>query len=106
MAVTMNLSVYWDVTPLSLVPHHIHEAIKLSHNLNTHTSFEILNLTNSVSQRLQFETQQCYVRLYNVRHLVMSMLIKIQPDEQYSHVYLLQSHSTCFGCHSTHHQEY
>lgn len=71
MAVTMKLSVYWDVTPLNLVPHHIHEAIKLSHNLNTHTTFEILNLTNSVSQRLQFETQQCYVRLYNVRHLVM-----------------------------------
>jgi len=76
----MKLSVYWDVTPLSLVLHHIHEAIKLSHNLNTHTSFEILNLTNSVSQSFKFETQQCYVRLYNVRHLVMSMLIKIQPD--------------------------
>lgn len=30
MAVTIKLSVYWDVTPLSLVPHHIHKAIKLS----------------------------------------------------------------------------
>jgi hypothetical protein len=25
---------------------------------------------------------------------------------QYADIYLLQSHSTCFGCHSTHHQEY
>jgi len=24
----------------------------------------------------------------------------------YADIYLLQSHSTCFGCHSTHHQEY
>jgi len=26
--------------------------------------------------------------------------------QQYAHIYLLQSHSTCFGCHSTHHQLY
>jgi len=26
--------------------------------------------------------------------------------QQYADIYLLQSHSTCFGCHSTHHQEY
>jgi len=26
--------------------------------------------------------------------------------QQYAYIYLLQSHSTCFGCHSTHHQEY
>jgi len=25
--------------------------------------------------------------------------------QQYADIYLLQSHSTCFGCHSTHHQE-
>ena len=24
--------------------------------------------------------------------------------QQYADIYLLQSHSTCFGCHSTHHQ--
>jgi len=24
---------------------------------------------------------------------------------QYADIYLLQGHSTCFGCHSTHHQE-
>ena len=24
--------------------------------------------------------------------------------QQYAHIYLLQSHSTYFGCHSTHHQ--
>jgi hypothetical protein len=28
------------------------------------------------------------------------------PIQQYADIYLLQSHSTCFGCHSTHHQEY
>ena len=26
--------------------------------------------------------------------------------QQYADIYLLQSHSTCFGRHSTHHQEY
>jgi len=26
--------------------------------------------------------------------------------QQYADIYLLQSHSTCFGCHSTHHQEH
>ena len=26
--------------------------------------------------------------------------------QQYADVYSLHSHSTCFGCHSTHHQEY
>ena len=26
--------------------------------------------------------------------------------QQYVDIYLLQSYSTCFGCHSTHHQEY
>jgi len=26
--------------------------------------------------------------------------------QQYADIYLLQGHSTCFGCHITHHQEY
>jgi len=26
--------------------------------------------------------------------------------QQYADIYLLHSHSTCFGCDSTHHQEY
>jgi len=26
--------------------------------------------------------------------------------QQYADIYLLQNYSTCFGCHSTHHQEY
>ena len=26
--------------------------------------------------------------------------------QQYADIYLLQSYSTCFGCHSTHYQEY
>jgi len=26
--------------------------------------------------------------------------------QQYADIYSLQSHATCFGCHSTHHQEY
>ena len=26
--------------------------------------------------------------------------------QQYADIYLLQSYSTYFGCHSTHHQEY
>jgi len=25
--------------------------------------------------------------------------------QQYADIYLLQSHFTCFGCHSTHHQD-
>ena len=34
------------------------------------------------------------------------MSIKIQQMQQYADIYSLQSYSTCFGCHSTHHQEY
>jgi len=34
------------------------------------------------------------------------MWIKIQQMQQYADIYLLQSYSTCFGCQSTHHQEY
>ena len=26
--------------------------------------------------------------------------------QEYADIYLLQSYSTCYGCHSTHHQEY
>jgi len=26
--------------------------------------------------------------------------------QQYADIYSLQEHSTCFGCHSTHHQEH
>ena len=32
--------------------------------------------------------------------------IKNQQMQQYADIYVLQSYSTCFGCHSTHHQEY
>ena len=35
------------------------------------------------------------------------MLIKRSNlTQQYADIYLLQSHSTCFGRHSTHHQEH
>jgi len=36
---------------------------------------------------------------------INKMLVKIQQMQQYADIYLLQSYSTCFGCHSTHHQE-
>jgi cytochrome c1 len=32
--------------------------------------------------------------------------MKSNKIKQYADIYLLQSNSTCFGCHSTHHQEY
>ena len=32
--------------------------------------------------------------------------IKIRQMQQYARIYLLQNYSICFGCHSTHHQEY
>jgi len=36
-----------------------------------------------------------------------SMLIKRSNlMQQYADIYLLQNHSTCFRCHSTHHQEH
>ena len=31
---------------------------------------------------------------------------KIQQMQQYADIYSLQNYSTCFGCHTTHHQEY
>jgi len=55
------------------------------------------------------EYETCDDVKYNSRELidqlVGSMLIKIQPDATVCR-YSLQSHSTCVGCHSTHHQEY
>jgi len=37
----------------------------------------------------------------------MELLIKRSNlMQQYADIYLLQRHSTCFGCHSTHHQEH
>jgi len=43
--------------------------------------------------------------LQNTR-LSEEMWIKIQQMQQYADIYLVQNYSTCFGCHSTHHQEY
>jgi len=35
-----------------------------------------------------------------------SMRIQIQQMQKYADIYSLQNYSTCFGCHSSHHQEY
>jgi len=32
--------------------------------------------------------------------------VRSNQMQQYADIYLLQSYSTCSGCHSTHHQEY
>ena len=42
----------------------------------------------------------------HVEQIISTMWIQIQQMQQYADIYLLQSYSTCFGCHSTHHQEY
>jgi len=50
-----------------------------------------------------------YLPMYVVisRWTVRRMLIKRSNSmQQYADIYLLQSHSTCFGHHSTHYQEY
>jgi len=37
---------------------------------------------------------------------IKSILIEVQRDANYAVQFiLLQNHSTCFGCHSTYHQE-
>jgi len=42
-----------------------------------------------------------------VRDMSHEILIKRSNlMQQYADIYSLHSHSTCFGCHSTHHQEY
>jgi len=48
------------------------------------------------------------VRPFFVQHVFfLSMLIKRSNlTQQYADIYLLQSNSTCFGRHSTHHQEH
>jgi len=51
-----------------------------------------------------------FIKLFFLTHGSLhhnSMLIKRSNlMQQYADIYLLHSHSTCFGCHSTHHQEY
>jgi len=42
----------------------------------------------------------------NVGKELPLMWIKIQEMQQYADIYSLQNYSTCFGCHSTHHQVY
>jgi len=40
--------------------------------------------------------------------IIIACLLLIKRSnlmQQYADIYLLQSHSTCFGCHSAHHQE-
>ena len=43
---------------------------------------------------------------HRAKFIGFSMWIKIQQMQQYADIYSLQNYSTCFGCHSTHHQEY
>ena len=57
-----------------------------------------------IQQRCKF-TQFFFLTHGSVYH--DSMLIKRSNlTQQYADIYLLQSHSTCFGRHSTHYQEY
>jgi len=42
-----------------------------------------------------------------IKKTIKLMLIKRSNlMQQCADIHLLQSHSTCFGCHSTHHQEH
>ena len=57
----------------------------------------------TVHCRVRAECTYGYLQTY----LMYLMLIKRSNlMQQYADIYLLQSHSTCFGCHSTHHQEH
>jgi len=40
------------------------------------------------------------------RHSEYNVNKKSQQMQQYADIYSLQNYTTCFGCHSTHHQEY
>ena len=62
---------------------------------------------------VQFHTDNIDKPLLMAAHFVKwtdwrytSMLIKIQQIQQYADIYSPQNYSTCFGCHSTHYQEY
>ena len=40
------------------------------------------------------------------RELELMLIKRSNLTQQYADIYLLQSHSTCFGHHSAHHQEH
>jgi len=46
-----------------------------------------------------------YIKLV-VPCIVIQCEYKFNQMQQYADIYLLQSYSICFGCHSTHHQAY
>jgi len=63
-------------------------------------SFVLFSLHSLTSLLVMSLTEQNAVDM-------LSMLIKSSNSmQQRADIYLLQSHSTCFGCHSTHHQEH
>ena len=41
-----------------------------------------------------------------VKHIISLLIKRSNLMQQYADIYLRQRHSTCFGRHSTHHQEY
>jgi len=58
-------------------------------------------------------TKSCFVELVHTILPSLPVQVNISPlikrsnlMQQYADIYLLQSHSTCFGRHGTHHQEY
>ena len=73
------------------------QLLSLQHSISLYTTL-ISCLYNT-----QFLSVQPSLPLYTTLN---SMWIKIQQMQQYADIYSLQNYSTCFGCHSTHHQEY
>ena len=48
----------------------------------------------------------CFTEQHFFQWFLPLLIKRSNSMQQYADIYLLQSHSTCFGRHSTHHQEY
>jgi len=90
-----------------------HPTPKLEHTSNQEQYDQCGNSTEEsqaaddgyINVRNMLSTQE--VKWNNDIKLVFySMWIKLRQMQQYADIYSLQKYSTCFGCHSTHHQDY
>jgi len=77
-----------------MVCHYAHEKHKMDCYIHEELDFEIEIQNPNISKNS------------NAKQPLLCVNKNSNRMQQYADSYLLQSYSTCSGCHSTHHQEY
>jgi len=101
------------LSPHPFTSHHFTTHINLSHKVSflpPSLHFTLLHVTSLhfllYRKRGGPQGSSGFVWGWNFLTFSLSILIKIRIDGTLCRYLYLQNHSTCFGCHSTHHQEY